>query len=140
MIDIHQWLNTVAALISILGILYIGGWRLGQLQLKVDTMWMFQVNRMQSEAVIAGVAKVNSPITVSDEAKKWMTPLVAPIRDFYAKLGRRMSDAELMLEIERRFGDQILRDVCIPHGLAHGACLLIALQAIRDPNIKETEN
>lgn len=131
--DIHQWLNTIGALISILGVLYVGGWRLGQLQLKVDTMWLFQVNRMQSEAVMAGVAKKNSPIVVTDEAKRWMAPLIAPIKDFYRKIGRNMSDPELMLEIERRFGEQILNEVCIPHGLAHGACLLIAVQAVRDP-------
>lgn len=106
--------------------------KFGELRLKVDTMWEFQWKRAQSEAVMAGVAKVNSPVRVSDEAKQWMAPIIGPVREFYQKLGRRLTDAELALEIERRFGEQILREVCIPHGLAHGACLLIALQAARD--------
>ena len=63
-----------------------------------------------------------------------MSDLVPPIREFYAKLGRsNITDAELALEIERRFGDQILEKVCIPHGLYMGAGLLIAIAVLKEP-------
>jgi hypothetical protein len=58
-----------------------------------------------------------------------MGDLILPIREFYIKGRRNITDAELAMEIERRFGDRILNEVCIPHGLYMGACLLIAIQA-----------
>ena len=61
-----------------------------------------------------------------------MKDLLPPIRELYAKLGRRISDAELAMEIERQFGDRILHEVCIPRGLYMGACLLIAIQAVKE--------
>ncbi len=79
-------------------------------------------------------ATYNSPFRVTDEAKRWMSDLLPPLREFYANLGRRkITDAELALEIERRFGDQILQKVCIPHGLHMGAGLLIAIAALKEP-------
>jgi len=102
------------------------------LDVKVETIWSFLMKRALSEAIVQGVATHNSPVRVTDEAKRWMSDLIPPIRDFYAKSGRRnITDAELAMEIERRFGDRILNEVCIPHGLYMGACLLIAIQAIK---------
>ena len=76
----------------------------------------------------------NSPFRITDEAKRWLGDLLPPLMEFYAKLDRRkITDAELALEIERRFGDQILEKVCMPHGLYMGACLLIAIAALKEP-------
>ncbi len=105
---------------------------MGRLELKVDTLWEFMMRRARSEAIKEGVAKRNSPIEVTQEAKNWMRPLIVPIREFYAKLGRHLSEAQLAYEIERQFGDRIVEEVCIPHGLSMGACLLIAIQSIED--------
>jgi hypothetical protein len=38
-----------------------------------------------------------------------------------------VSDAQLSLEIERRFGEEIVKKVCIPHGVSQGASLIVAL-------------
>ncbi len=79
-------------------------------------------------------ASHNGPILVTDEAKRWLGDLLPPLREFYATLGRQhITDTELALEIEKRFGDQIVQKVCIPHGLFMGACLLIAIAAIKEP-------
>ena len=74
---------------------------------------------------------MNSPIKITDEAKCWMEPLMGPITEFYLGLGKDLSDHDLCLEIERRFGERMLREVCIPHKLDQGACLLIAVQAVK---------
>lgn len=76
-------------------------------------------------------ASHNSPILVTDEAKRWLGDLLPPLREFYAKLGHRnITETELALEVERRFGDQLMQKVCIPHGLFTGARLLIAISAL----------
>ncbi len=132
--DVGTALNLALSIISLLGVIWISAVKLTTIEVKVETIWSFLMKRALSEALIQGVATRNSPVRVTDDAKRWMTPLMPAIRDFYAKLGRRnITDAELALEIERRFGDRILHEVCIPHGLYMGACLLIAVQALKEP-------
>lgn len=106
---------------------------------RVNTLWGFLLSRGIAEAVTKGVATMNSPITVTEEAKAWFEPIVAQLRTFYDGEGRGLSDVNLAIEIERRFGDRILKEICIPHGLFMGACLVIALQLLRDnaPSIAE---
>lgn len=130
--EVASLIAVLGSLISIYGTFITNAKNLGKMELKVDTLWDFQMRRAATEAVRKGIATVNSPVIVTEEAKRWMAPLVEPIRAFYRKLGRNMTDRELYFEIERRFGEQIYQEVCIPHGLDQGACLLIALQAARD--------
>lgn len=67
-----------------------------------------------------------SDVKISEEAKSWISNLARPLKDFYTSIGRHLDKDDLYLEIERRFGDQILRELCIPRGLSLGACLIIA--------------
>ena len=118
---------------ALLGVIWITAVKITAMEVKIETVWGFLMKRALSEALVQGVATHNSPVRVTDEAKRWMSDLLPPIREFYATLGRRnITDEELAMEIERRFGDRILHEVCIPHGLFMGACLLIAIQAVKD--------
>jgi len=102
-------------------------WRLAQIAVKVETMWQFQLRRGIAEAVHHGMATVNSPFVITEEAKSWLDDLAVPLRQLYQKLGRHVSDTDLLIEIELRFGDEIVKKVCIPHGVDQGVCLVIAL-------------
>jgi len=137
--DIGSLVAIAASLFSVVSVLYFGTVKFAKLELKVDTMWDFQMRRNQAEAVHRGVATMNSPIVVNDEARQWVEPIVAPMRAFYAKIGRKMTDSELALEIERRYGERILTEICIPRGISAGACLLIALQAVKGEATEEKE-
>jgi hypothetical protein len=131
--ELEAIFNTAASVMALLGVLWILAVTITAMEVKIETVWGFLMKRALSEAVVMGVATHNSPVRVTDEAKRWMSELMPPIREFYAKLGRRnITDAELAMEIERRFGDRILHEVCLPHGLYMGACLLIAIQAVRE--------
>lgn len=119
-------------------------WMFAQMSIQVNTMWNFQIRRSVSEAVDKGILTVNSPIKIrdlhgkqttmeiSDEAKAWMAELSKELRKFYNRLGRNLNDSQLLLEIERRYGKEILDKVCIPHGLFEGACLLIAAAVAKE--------
>ena len=133
MTDLQVIFNTIASVMALLGVIWVAAVKITAMEVKIDTIWGFLMKRAMSEALAQGIATHNSPVRITDEAKRWMGDLLPPIREFYVKLGRRnITDAELALEIEKRFGDRILHEVCIPHGIYMGACLLIAVQAVRE--------
>ncbi len=95
------------------------------------------------------IMTINSPIAISPEARSWFDSLKGDLRAFYRRLGLEMSQPELMRLIEEKYGDVILKEVCIPHGLFAGACLVIAaeiareaddLSLIADPPVPEKES
>lgn len=102
-------------------------WRVAKLELKVDTMWSFQMKRAVSETISSGVATMNSPLCFTDTAMAYLDPIKDDLVKMWKKRDNKHSDADMLLEIERRFGDELLTSVCIPRGVSHGACLLLAL-------------
>ena len=135
-------LNDTATLVGILvavgGIL---GWlcqqaaRQARMEVKIDTLWDFQMRRGSGELVNKGLATMNSPITLTEESKKWMHELAEELKKFYSRLGRHLNDRDLAIEIERRYGDDILKKVCIPNNISEGACLIIALEVAKEVNL-----
>ena len=104
--------------------------RFGALELKVDTMWAFQMRRAMSEVVEKGIGSLNSPMIFSDEARTALAPIKEQLIDFYQNKvtgTERNSDSLLLLAIERVFGSRLLELVCVPCRLTHGACLLLAM-------------
>lgn len=106
--------------------------RFAKLELKVDTMWSFLVRRGQAEAVRTGIATLNSPIIVNEEAKEWMRHMGPELRAIRAGLVPDISDDKLAFVIEGKLGDRILKEVCIPKGLMLGACLQIAVAVAKE--------
>lgn len=126
---------SVVALVAALGsmaLYFTGGIRFGKLELKVDTMWAFQMRRALAESVNSGVATMNSPLKFTSEIRAYLDPIRLSLREFHQAVGFKMNDTEELLEIERRFGDNLARDVCIPCRISQGSCLLLALAVARD--------
>lgn len=109
-------------------------WWMSATETKLNVVWGFLMNRAIGEAVQKNIATFNSPVVISDEAKKWMAGIAEELKVFYARLGRRMSEWELAMEIERLYGERILKEVCIPNSLSQGACLLIAIEVAKEIN------
>lgn len=99
--------------------------RLDRAAVKVDTMWSFQIRRAMSEVVDKGLGDMNSPLHFNEMAYKSLEPIKSKLINFYSNL-QPMKDSEVLLAIESKFGDELLNLVCIPCGLSHGACLLLA--------------
>jgi hypothetical protein len=115
------------------GGIYVAGWRLGRLELKADTAWNFIVRRALMEAKYRGVVRENSPLTLSAEAREAYAPIAGQLRDFYAKAGHRLNDIELYAEIERRFADRLVTEICPKLGLLAGGCLVLAAAVAKEP-------
>lgn len=131
-----EWLVAIGTaagtLLSLLFAVYHFSGRLAVIEDRVKTMWDFLWRRAQSEVIKDKLGVMNSPIVVHDSSKEWMRGLAKELRTFYERLGRHLSDKELAFEIERQFGDRLLAEVCIPHGLHLGACLVIAVQVAKE--------
>jgi hypothetical protein len=106
--------------------------RIGALELKVDTMWGFQMRRSMSEIVTTGVGKLNSPLVLSDEILSRLDPIKNNLIKWFKNQPATAGDATLLLGIEQHFGDDLFNMVCIPCGLSYGACLIIALVVAKE--------
>lgn len=125
---------STSSLVGLLFAVFTASRRFGELETKVNTMWAFQMRRAFSEVVTSGIATVNSPLRFTEEAIKALDPIREELKALWVSLPEsvRKSDVEVTLEIEKVFGERLLRMVCIPCGLSHGACLLLAMSIAKD--------
>ena len=132
--------SLVVSCISILSVFYLASVKIAKMEVKVDTLWDFMMRRARVEAVTKGFATLNSPIVVAPEAIKWADHILPPIKEFYLNelASKNPTENELAMEIERRFGNKIMEEMCIPRGLQMGSCLLIVIQAVTEAVRKPT--
>jgi hypothetical protein len=130
----------IGSAISILTVLYFMTTKFARLELQVETMWAFQMRRAFSEVVTSGIGTVNSPLMFTEEAKRFLEPIKNELVAMWenGELSKR-TDGETLLEIERVFGNRLLTMVCVPCGLSHGACLLLALSIAKGGGPLETD-
>ena len=101
--------------------------QLSALQVKVDTMWQFQIRRGVSEVVHQGAGTMNSPLEIFEKYRSALDPIKGELVRFWKDRGHSVNDCDAMLEIERLFGAQLFEKVCIPCGMSHAGCLIVAL-------------
>lgn len=99
---------------------------------KADTIWEFLMRRATVVAIHNEWGTFNSPFVPSEKGRALFTKLAPELRTFYIKLGRRLSENDLMLEIERRWGDRIVKEICIPANMSRGECLILAAHTAMD--------
>jgi hypothetical protein len=124
--------SMILSSISILSVVYIGGWRLGRLELQVATMWEFTLRRAHVEVVDSGFGTRNSPLRLNESATVLMSKMETELRALYAEMKKPVLDQDLALAIERQFGERIMDEVCIPNKLRLGACLIMAIGAAKN--------
>jgi hypothetical protein len=108
--------------------------RLARMELKVDTVWDFLIKRARVEVVNVGWGQMQSPLVLNSATLTAIMPFVLEVVAFYGEVLRRepaIREADLFIAIERQFGDRIVEQVCIPHGVNLGACLIAVIEACR---------
>jgi hypothetical protein len=142
-IDAPLIISVCSLAITIFGLVWFGGVKLGQIEVKVDTMWEFQMRRGESELVTRGFGRKKSPLVVSKEAMDLYNNGIAPeLQKFYKELPHKnkITDNDLALKIENKFGERILTEVAIPNKLNLGGCLLIAVAVAKSKDVIELEH
>ena len=102
------------------------------IEVKVNTMWDFQLRRGEAESLLRGLALRQSPLIVTSEARAWVADIADGLRSFYRTEWHRLPERDVVIEIERRYGQILLEQVCIPHQIWQGACLIIALAVAKE--------
>jgi len=65
-------------------------------------------------------------LTLTPEALALLEPLTPALREFWRTEGAYLKPGQVLYEIEKRFGDDIVEKVCVPMGLRDFECLIIA--------------
>ena len=125
---------SVASWIALLAFIVKVSMRFGALELKVDTMWGFQMRRSMTEVVSSGVGTLNSPLVINEEVMSSLDAIKPKLIDWYENYEGRASDASVLLGIEQAFGNELMNRVCLPCKLSYGACLIIALAVAKQTN------
>jgi len=130
--------SSVSAFGSIIAVVYLGAVKISRLELKVDTMWSFQMRKAFSEAVSSGAGSMNSPLHFTDEALRHLDPIKDRLVALWNRKDRTNdSDADVILEIEREFGLTLTNLANPPYNMSNGARLLLALSVAKgDAGIK----
>ncbi len=105
--------------------------RLDKMEVKVDTLWAFQIRRGIVEGVNNDSLKLNSPATLTESGKKMFAHISASLGSWYALRGKNMKDLDAMIDLEMCAGERLVKEVCIPFKISHGACLIGALAAAK---------
>jgi len=118
---------TMFAMVIATGSAFFMVWRVRK---HTRTMVEFSIRRGWSEAIEKGYIKEDA-IELSKEAKKFILPVEKDIRDFIKHKGKNLDAVELWLQLEAKFGDRILTQVCVPARLSQGGCLVLAIEAAK---------
>jgi hypothetical protein len=80
--------------------------RVPAVEVKVDTLWLFQLRRGEAEIVARGLGTQHSPLLVGAEARRWLDPIAADLRAWYraGHQGLALSDLPLCTAQARRGG------------------------------------
>lgn len=109
-------------------------YQLGQLELKINTVWDFLMRRGQVELVNKGWGTKRSPVKLALTIFESIVPLIDDIVKFYIQIKKdkpAITDRDLFIAIEHNFGDRLVERICIPMNVQLGACVIAVLEACK---------
>lgn len=99
---------------------------------KLTTIWDYLIKRAETEFIVKGLGTINSPYLITDEVRSWYAPISKDLKNFYIKIGVNLTAQELFVMIHKEFGEWIKNNICIPHGLESGSCILAAIAVAKE--------
>lgn len=104
-------------------------WR-GSINTKVDAMWRIIFRKATIEGLDTGVLDIRSPITANLSAFSEHPDLVQKLRNFYQEKGHKLTDLDLLVQIETTFSDELSRFE-MAHQLRAGGSIAAACYLLR---------
>ena len=140
-----EWIVAICAMVTLLlGLVVWMGkltWMFAQVNIKVDTMWAFSLQRGMLEGIKRGDASYASPYTVSGESLAWFdhNGFAADLRKLYAACPPGIPDLDLAYKIQAQFGERLIREVCVPKGVLAGYTLVVAVAVAKSTNVVDID-
>lgn len=131
-------LALVLALLNLGGLVYTLGWRIGRLQLKVDTLWDFMIQNARTDARARKVIQEESPVRLNGWVKEQFVrvELDRPLLTFYRLFGMQTcTDSEVVWLFYQKFRDPLIEKICLPLSVNLGSALIAAVQLCREGDI-----
>lgn len=108
---------------------YIVYRRLNRIEAKLGVVWGFIYRRAMIEALKRGFLVMNSPIKVRDDLENAYCDIAPGLAKLYTELkAANIVEPDIALEIERRYYEWIIENVCEPFDMDRGECLVIAVE------------
>jgi len=111
--------------------------RMTRIEVHVETLWDFHIRRSMVEATNRGLGTLNSPFVMTEDAMSMGESLKDDLLDWYADYVTKVpnsNDRDLFIEIERVFGERLIREMCMPNKIQEGTCILIAIALMKGEN------
>lgn len=105
--------------------------RFAKLELKVNTLWDFLMRRSLASGLDNDVLRMNSPVTATAQATTLLEPMSEELGEFYRTEGFKLDPRELFIAVEHKFGERLLKQICIPYNVHQGACVLAAIDVAK---------
>ncbi len=92
---------------------------------KAQTVSRKREERATEEKTTAPMPK-RMTLTLTPAALALLEPLRPKLQEFWRSKGYRLKPGEVMYELEKNFGAEIVQNLCIPQGIKDFECLIIA--------------
>jgi hypothetical protein len=138
--EFHQIINYIlgALVLPAIAAVWWAAVKITKIEVKVDTMWDYLLKRAAAEGVNRGLLTLNSPLKITPEGRAMLEKLRPKLREFYKQQPCELSERELARKIEAHFGDELVKEVCIPNNINLGVCVLLALGVARNTETLDT--
>lgn len=129
--------SAAGIIITILGTAIKIGRHIGKIQFQLDLLWDAQMRRAHAEAAIHNMTTLERTTPPSMPqftavAIEWYRHMAQDLSSFYRKVGRHIKDERaLFQEVESRFGNTLVKEICEPRKIHAMACVLGAIAAAK---------
>ena len=117
-------------LVALIGFTIRFSFVLGQVRLKIDTIWNLYIASANNEGVNKNFMQRNSPLVLTAKAIEAFdaSGLGKELQEYYIREGHKFDDVRLLGEIEKRWGDRIAKEIAEPFHLHAGAEFIAAMK------------
>jgi len=102
---------------------------------ELEAVWDFLIRRAKVAIVQKGFGTMHSQIKINVESLAKILPLLTQMLPFYADTLKQrpdISEKQLFIEFEKKFGDYIIEAICIPSGNMNvGECLIMVMEGCK---------
>lgn len=106
-------------------------------ELKIEACWTHLMNNARAAAAIGGWGTMQSPLQVNDLSRDVYarTGFTAKLHDYFRTIGRHLPEQEMEMDLEVRFREELLKEICLPYQVIPGTCIAIAIAIAREAKL-----